>query len=233
MSGADHARLIEDPALLRETLVAMRETGVSVFDVEIVRLIPDFAVERVKPFLEVCGAVGAKAILVSGDDPDEARMTANYAEFCEAARPYGLTADLEFMPWTRVHNARTARRVVTNAAQPNGGILVDALHFARSQSSLEDIRALPRSLLHYIQICDAPGQAPSTVEELLHTARAERVLPGTGGIDLVSLLSGLPRDIPVSVELPNDAKKASLGIEEWSRRALAASRAVIAELPAA
>ncbi len=232
MPGADYARLAEDPALLRQTQARLKDTGVTAFDVEVIRLLPDFDVEAFKPFLAVCGALAAKAILVAGDDPDEARMTANYAAFCEAARPYGLTADLEYMPWTRVANAAIARRVVTNAAQPNGGILVDALHTARSATTLDDLRALPRALLHYIQICDAPGEVPKTVPELLHTARSERLLPGDGGIDLVSMFSVLPRDIPISIEMPNDAQKAKLGIEEWSRQVLAASRKVVANLPA-
>ena len=232
MPGADYARLAEDPALLRATQARMRDTGVTVFDVEIIRLLPEFAIETVKPFLDVCGALGAKAILVAGDDPDEARMTANFAAFCMAAQPYGLTADLEFMPWTKVANAAIALRVVTNAGQPNGGILVDALHTARSATTLDDLAALPRDLLHYIQICDAPGEIPKTVPELLHTARAERLPPGEGGIDLVGMFSVLPRDIPVSIEMPNDVRKAKLGIEEWSRQVLAASRRVIDALPA-
>jgi sugar phosphate isomerase/epimerase len=233
MPGADFARLADDKALLRETKARMTATGVTVFDVEIIRLLADFQIESVKPFLEACGELGAKAILIAGDDPDEARMIANYAAFCEAAHPYGLTGDLEYMPWTRVHDANTALRVVTKAAQPNGGILVDALHTARSSTTTDDLRNLPRELLHYIQICDAPAEVPKTVPELLHTARTERLLPGHGGIDLVSMFAALPRDVPVSIEMPNDILKAKLGVEEWSRQVLVASRSVLAKLPAA
>ncbi len=233
MPGADYARLAEEPALLRETQARLKDTGVKVFDVEVVRLLPDFAVATMKPFLEVCGAVGAKAILVAGDDPDEARMTANYAAFCEAARPFGLTADLEFMPWTRVANANIALRIVTNAAQPNGGILVDALHVARSATIFDDLEALPRDLLHYIQICDAPAEIPKTLEGLLHTARVERFVPGEGGIDLVGMFACLPRNIPVSIEVPNHKLSAELGVEAWSARVLAATKNILTQLPAA
>ncbi len=107
----------------------------------------------------------------------------------QAAAPFGLSADLEFMPWTKVPDARTALRVVLGAAQPNGGVLVDALHVARSATSLADLAAIPRERLHYAQICDAPAEVPSTVEGLIHAARCERLLPGDGGIDLAGIFS--------------------------------------------
>ena len=40
--GADFSPLIEDAGLLRETIARMEATGVGVFDVEIVRLGPNF-----------------------------------------------------------------------------------------------------------------------------------------------------------------------------------------------
>jgi sugar phosphate isomerase/epimerase len=229
--GGDFSPLIEQPALLKVTVAQLKATGLSVFDVEIVRLDARFDAKTLKPFLDVCGALGAKAILVAGDDPDEARLTASYAEFCQAARPYGLTADLEFMPFTQVRNANAALRIVTKAAQPNGGILVDVLHAARSATTLADLRALPRSLLHYVQICDAPAGTPATNTELIHTARHARLLPGDGGIELRAMFDSLPRDVPVSIEIPNDILKAERGIETWAKQALAASQKTLGDAP--
>src|SRR5665213_319417 len=96
--GGDFSPLIDDAAMLRETVSQMTDTGVSIFDVEIARLRADFHVEQFGAFLEAAGKLGARAILVAGDDPDTARLTQSYATFCEAAATYGLTADLEFMP---------------------------------------------------------------------------------------------------------------------------------------
>jgi hypothetical protein len=99
--GGAFSPLIEDAGLLRETIARMKATGVAVFDVEIVRLGANFDPETVRPFFETCQKLDAKAVLVAGDDPDEARLTASFVAFCEAAAPYGLTGDLEFMPWTK------------------------------------------------------------------------------------------------------------------------------------
>jgi sugar phosphate isomerase/epimerase len=227
--GGEFHPLATDATMLRETIARGKDSGATVFDVEIARLAADFKVAAFAPFLETCGALGARAILVAGDDPDEARLTASFAAFCDAAAKYGLTADLEFMPWTKVPNARAALRVVSNAGRPNGRILVDTLHAGRSATTLADIAAIPRAMLSYAQLCDAPGEIPATHEGLIHTARNARLLPGEGGIDLVGILSQLPVDLPISLEIPHAERLPALGPEEWGRQALAAAKIVVAK----
>ncbi len=228
-AGAPQQHLIARPEVLRETVAAQRDTGVGVFDLEIIRIAEGFDPQRYLPLLEAGAALQAKAALVAGDDTDETRLTEGYARLCELMRPYGMTADLEFMPWTAVPNAKAALRVIRAAGNPvNAGILVDALHFDRSDTTLDDIRAIPRELLHYAQICDAPTRAQVgrafTVEEMIHTARCERLLPGEGGIDLRGLFGALPHDLPVSVEVVHLQRMAVLGQTEWAQQCLACSR---------
>ncbi len=225
--GGAFSPLTTDKALLSATIAALKETGLFVLDVEIVRLGADFAAAKVELFLQTCAALGARAVLVAGEDPDEARLTASFASFCDAAARFGLTADLEFMPWTAVPDAKTAARIV-NQAPPKGRVLVDALHFARSSSTLADIDAIPPSRLGYAQICDAPADVPATTEGLIQTARLARLLPGEGGIDLQALLSRLPAALPVSVEVPNAEGVARHGAEVWARMALDAARRALA-----
>lgn len=227
--GGDFSPLSTNPAMLRETIRRIDDTGVPVFDVEIARLGADFKPDHFAPFLETAGKLNARAILVAGDDPDEARLTDSFAKFCRAAAPYGLTADLEFMPWTAVKNAKAALRIATNAGEPNGRVLVDTLHAARSDTTVDDIASLPRTFLSYAQLCDAPAGIPATHEALIHTARAARLLPGDGGIDLRGLVRALPEDLSLSLEIPNDEWLPKLGAEEWGRRALAAARRIVAE----
>jgi sugar phosphate isomerase/epimerase len=228
--GGEFWELGTDIALLAETRHAIKDTGVKVFDIEIIRIGPTFHPKAHGRFLETCAALGASAILIAGDDPDEARLTANFAAFCEAARPFKLTADIECMPWTEIKNIAQATRIAVAADQPNAGVLVDALHVARSGSTLADVAAIPRQLLHYAQLCDAPADVPTTLEGLLHTARIERLLPGEGGIDLVGLLNVLPADLPLSIEIPNEPRRPVLGSEEWGRQALVASKALLTKL---
>ena len=223
--GAPQQFLLERPDVLKETQAAMADTGVGIFDVEIIRIGERFDPHTWDALYDACAALKAKAILVAGDDADEARLTANYARLCEVMAPYGLTADLEFMPWTAVKDAKSALRIVQNAGTPaNAGILVDALHVGRSTTTLDDIRTIPRSLLHYAQICDAVAGTHFTTEEMIHTARCERLLPGDGTIDIAGLFAALPADLPVSVEVVTFEREKTAGPTPWAATCLAASR---------
>ena len=223
--GAPQQQLIGQPSALRETLAAQRDTGVGVFDLEIIRIDEHFHPHAWDALYDVGAQLQARAILVAGDDADESRLTDNYARLCEVMLPFGMTADLEFMPWTAVKDASSALRIVRNAGMPaNAGILVDALHFGRCTSNLQDIRAIPRQLLHYAQICDAEGGTQFSVEQMIHTARCERLLPGDGTIDIAGLFNTLPADLPVSVEVVNFEREKTADPAQWAGICLTASR---------
>ena len=223
--GAPQQHLLGDPQVLRETRAAQQDTGVGVFDLEIIRIAEGFDPHTWDALYDAGAALEAKAILVAGDDTDEARLTDSYARLCEVMRPYGMTADLEFMPWTAVPHAQAALRIVRNAGSPaNAGILVDALHFGRSHTLLSDIRAIPRELLHYAQICDAEAGTHFTTEQMVHTARCERLLPGDGSITLQDLFYALPADLPISVEIIHLEKEKTADARQWAALCLERSR---------
>ncbi len=224
-AGAPQQHLLGQPEALRETLAAQRDTGVGVFDLEIIRIGEQFDPHTWDALYDAGSALKAKAILVAGDDANEARLTDNYARLCEVMKPFGMTADLEFMPWTAVKDAASALRIMKNAGMPsNAGILVDALHFGRSTTTLDDIRAIPRALLHYAQICDAQAGLNFSTEQMIHTARCERLLPGDGTIDVQGLFDALPADLPVSVEVVNFGREANTSVRDWAAECLAKSR---------
>jgi sugar phosphate isomerase/epimerase len=220
--------LMDNEASLRETIARLDATGVTVADLEVVALRPETEIAAFSAFFETGARLGAKHILVAAYDPLLDRFADRFAGFCEAAAPYGLTADLEFMPWTSVPDLATARRIVEKAGQENAGILVDALHFDRSRSSTADIATIPAGRLHYWQLCDGPAERPSTTAEMMLAARTERMFPGEGGIDLVSLTRAMPRDIAVSVEVPTLELAKTMDARARAQRALSAARRVIA-----
>lgn len=219
--------LHEDPAMLRETQACLADRGVAVFDLELVRVVPGLRVDDLLPVFDVGQRLGAKVVNVIGADPDPSRLTATYAALCDAAARFGLSCDVEPVPWSAVADVRGARRLLEAADRPNMGILVDALHWSRSASTLDDVRSLPRHWLHYAQICDGRLPGPTTHEALIHDARHERLLPGDGDIDLAGLFACLPDDMPVCVEVPNDGRAAQVGHLAWARESVAASRALL------
>lgn len=220
--------LMDDAVALKETLARLDATGIAVADLEVVAFRPETDVAGFSAFFETGARLGAKNILVAGYDPDLARFADRFAKFCEAAAKRDLTADLEFMPWTSVPDLHTADRIVAQSGQPNAGVLVDALHFDRSRSLLGELVRIPAERLHYWQLCDGPATPPATTEEMMHAARHERMFPGEGGIDLVSLARAMPADIPVSIEVPTASLAKSLNAEARARRALEAARKIIA-----
>lgn len=195
--------IMTDNRLLRETQAAIRDTGVRLADIEIIRIGEHFNVEDTLDFLDRGAQLDARHVLVAGDDPDEARLTDNYGKFCQAAARFGMTADLEFMPWTQVPDIATAERIIDAVKQVNAGLLVDALHYHRSGGSPAQVKAITAEKLHYAQFCDAAAEFDPSTEGLIYIAREKRLNPGDGEIDLVSLLKALPENIVLSVEVPN------------------------------
>lgn len=216
--------LMDQPDMLRETIARMEDTGTRIFDLEMIRIDPNFKMQDYLSFFEVGARLGAKAILVAGDDPEEARMIDSYARLCDAAFEFGLSSDLEFMPWTVVNNVASAARIVGAANRPGCGVLIDALHLARCDSTLAEIAALPPEWLHYAQMCDGPIQGPTTREGLIAAARGDRLLPGEGELDLAALFRCLPADLPISLEVPSDRRLSALGPDRWAREVLAAGQ---------
>jgi sugar phosphate isomerase/epimerase len=137
-----------------------------------------------------------------------------------------------FPSWTETPDLAEAARVLRAADQPNAGILVDLLHFARSGSSLTELRELPAAWFHFAHVCDAPADAPSTTEGVIHAARFERLFPGEGGIDLRGILAALPTGIPYALEIPRATLVAQVGAKEHARLAISAARRHLDPVPA-
>jgi sugar phosphate isomerase/epimerase len=222
--------VVGDTPLLREVERRLADTGVKVLDVEIFRIKPDTRVSDYEAAIATAARLGASELLVAGNDPDEARLIDAFAAFCDLAGSYGLGADLEFMPWTDAKDLMQAARIVERTGRDNAGLLIDAFHLSRSRSRIEDIATVPPSRLRFMQFCDVPAAIPPTMDAILAEARAERLFPGEGGIDLLGLLRAVPRDIPLSLEVPRLMLAKTVGATERARRALAATKRVLAQL---
>lgn len=196
--------ILTDQKLLTETQAALKDTGVEVADVEIVRITPEFDSKQYLHFLDVAQQLNAKHILVAGNDHEQQRLIQNYALFCELSKKYGLSCDLEFMPWTSVKNLAQANHIVEQSGQDNAAVLIDSLHFDRSESRLEEVKALPSQRMNYVQLCDGLAAYDPSDEGLIKIARSHRLVPGQGEIDLLSLIRALPKNITLAAEVPNE-----------------------------
>lgn len=211
------AKQVLPPFDERETERRLADTGVRVLDVEVFRLAPETRVLEYEPAIATAARLRASELLVHGADPDEARLAESFARLCDLAARYGLAANLEPMPWVDVSNVAKAKRILDGAARENSALLVDAIHFFREENRFEGLHGVR---LNYMQLCDAPAERPSDMQEIIRQARSDRLFPGEGGLDLRGLMHALPADLPISVEVPYARPMSAL---ERARRALAAT----------
>lgn len=225
--GEEPYPLLTDDALLAEAKALLAGTGIYVSDIEIARLKEGTDVNTFAPFFERGAALGARNVLVAGDDSDKSRLTDTFAKLCELAKGYNLTCDLEFMPWTGVKALPDARDIVLAAGQENGGVLIDGLHFDRSKSRLEDIATIPAKHIHYVQMCDGLADYDPSDEGLIYVARNARLFPGEGAIDLAGIVRAIPDGTPLSVEVPKRELAKSVSPVDRARMGLEATKRVI------
>ena len=220
--------ILREGPLLRETLLRLADTGVSVLDTEFLRFEPEQPIGIPEGFLEVSARLGAQNVLVMSAEPDEARTLDRFSDLCDRAAAFGLNVCLEFAIYTGVRTLAHAADVVGRAQRPNASVLVDALHFSRSGGVPAHLATVDPSLLRYAQICDAgpdmPG--PADTSALIREARTGRLLPGEGVLPLKELVAALPPVAPLAVEAPCRST-ADLPALERARRAHRALSALV------
>ncbi len=202
----------------------LADTGVSVLDVEVFRLTPQTNIKEFEAVMATAQRLGATELLVHGADSNATRLIETFGRLCDLAAGYGLSANLEPMPWVDVSNLAQAMRILDGAARANGGLLVDAIHFFRAGDSPQALAKVPRRFLRYMQLCDARPERPADMQEIIRQARSDRLFPGEGGLDLHGLLAALPAGLPLSLEVPVSRKMEPL---ERASRALEATKAIL------
>ena len=205
-----------DPSLVTDVAKALDHYGVSVLDVELIRTDPGIQVADWQRFVDVAEELGARHVITQVPEPDTVKAVEIFQETCELGARSGMTIDLEFIPWTATNDLARAVEIVTRAEAPNGAVLVDTLHFARSRSSLTQLAGVPGRLFNFIQLCDADDPWSVDDEEFIRIARADREPPGEGVIDLGSIVEAMP-PVPYALEVPNDARREELGVESFAK----------------
>jgi len=209
--------LHRDAQLLSETKRALANSSVEVLDVELIRLTPTFDIHQFDALLDVSAEIGARHLIAQGADSQLDRVIEHFGQLCDAAAKRNLTADIEFVTWTETSDLGRAAQIVSGVRRDNAGLLIDTLHFSRSNCDQGELAKLPRSWFNYVQVCDAPAEPPATHDELIHAARNERLFLGAGGLDVRGILQALPPDIPYSLEIPNSAMAKQIGLVEFAR----------------
>jgi sugar phosphate isomerase/epimerase len=159
--------------------------------------------------VDTAAELGVRHVLVASGPAERGAVVERFGSLCERAVAAGVVLVLEFLPIFTIGSLADAVGVVEEAGQPNGAVLVDTLHLARSGGGPDDVRAVPARLLPYLQLADAPAEPPGrTREELRDEALNGRLLPGKGALPLHEVVDAVP-GVPLSVELRSAALMAA------------------------
>lgn len=229
LSADEPFPMVGNTPMMRETRARLADTGLSVLDIEVFRLNPDTSFEPLRPVLEAAALLGAKDLLVTGDVADENQAIDRFGAACDVAAEFGLAVDLEFLPMLAVNSLAMAERIVAGAGRDNGAVMIDTLHIHRGGDSVETLRQANPRWLRYLQVCDAT-EPPPDHETMFHQARFDRRMPGDGVIPNASYLEVLPRDLPLSVEVPILSRLAEIGDLAFAKEARATTLALLDSL---
>lgn len=220
--------VIGDETMIRAVLAEMAATGVGILDVEAIWLTPETDPAAFRAIAETAARLGAAQVLAIGHDLERHRLIENFARLAETARAHGLGTRLEFIPYCVIGSIAAAQAVIDAAGIPGTGIMIDALHLARSGGVPGDLAAIAPESLSYIQLCDARRDPPFP-DDLRREARGDRFYPGDGELDLAGLLAALPAGMPLSIEAPV-AAHAGLSVVERARLCGERTRATLTAL---
>jgi len=195
--------LVSSPTMLRDTVDALRTTGVRVLSAEAFTLAEATDVACMEKAFDVAAELGAPIIQVVVEDPVIERARDRFAQMCHLAAQNKMSVALEFMKWRSLKSLAESEKFVASTNCRNAVLCIDCLHLSRCGDTPASVATLPAESIGYVQLCDAPAMLPP-LEEYLAEARGRRMYPGDGELWLQELLDVLPADVPLSVEVPRD-----------------------------
>jgi sugar phosphate isomerase/epimerase len=159
-------------------------------------------------FFAVANAIGGRSLNIAEIWGSAIALDAAveaFARVCDRAAEHGLLVHLEFLPWSAFPNLNAAWEVVRLADRPNGGLIIDSWHCARSTTTLADLAAIPGDRVTAVQLSDATPEPTHEVitEETMH----QRLLPGEGAaqvVEIVQTLDAIGCNAPIGVEVFSD-----------------------------
>ncbi len=190
-------------AVARDVRGRLDDTGLVALDMEPIFVTPDG--DHGARIIEAAAVVGARNLLVVSRGVDDAAFTERFAALCDAAAPHGIGCSVEFMAFMSVKTLPQALVVLDAVDRPNGHVLIDHLHLARTGGTVADVAAIDPTRLPYVQLCDAPTVAPPDIGGLVTEALDLRLTLGDGELPISELVDVLPASTALSMEIRSAA----------------------------
>jgi len=203
ISAAD---VVAHPAGVAGGARAVRGSGLRVTGLETLRdfeglsgRLHAYKVDVAKSMLEVCGALGARLLLVEASTSTHADASADaivrdLKALAMLAIPMGIRIAFKGVPRSRtVTDFVAAGDLVFRANCPNLGLAIDAFDVLAARIPVGELEALDPQQIYLVQLSDYMWQQVRSVEEAVTTATHFRVFPGEGAHsdDLAKFVSTL------------------------------------------
>jgi len=171
----------------------VRESGLAVTGLEALRdfeglegQLHAYKLDVAKSMLEICGAIGARLLLVEASTSTHAEaatdtIVRDLKKLSVLAVPLGIRIAFKALSWSRtVKDFAAAGDIVLRANCPNLGIAIDAFDVIAAGIPLDEIDGIDPEQIFLVQLSDYVWQEIRTTEERATTARHFRVFPGEG-----------------------------------------------------
>jgi sugar phosphate isomerase/epimerase len=192
--------LKDDAALRKDLLAAMNDRGVTISLGDGFLVLPGADMRNLCTDLDVLAELGVPRINVVSLDPDLRRTFDQFAALTELAAQRNIETDVEPVPGLTVGDLPTAVAALEYVGRPEFRLLIDTMHLVRSGSSAADLAALDPEHIGYAQLNDTTLQP--RFDNYMEEAMFERMVPGEGELPLHDILSALPPDIVIELEVP-------------------------------
>jgi sugar phosphate isomerase/epimerase len=216
--------LRENPALRRETIAALRDTGVRVGLAEGFNARSDGDVGAYAPDLDIFAELGALRVNAICMESDMALAVDQLGKLADMAIARGMAFTVEFFPSEGINSFERALEVTGAIGRDKARVLLDAMHFFRTGGTLDKLRAAGTELIGYVQLADSPDVPPG--ESYFTDSILARSVPGEGELPLRELVAELPADLTISVEVPQLAAMRAAGPRAHAARVVEAARAL-------
>ena len=221
--------IASDKELFALTERAVKETGVPIIDIELVKINDSIKdIREFAPDLEAAARLGVRNLTTNIWTGNVSFYEEKFAGLCDLAAEFEMSVNLEFVTWSDVKDLKESLALIKKTGRKNTRVAFDLLHTFRSGVTPEEVAACPRELIAPVaHICDAPAEADP--RGLAYTAGNERLYPGEGALPVAEYAAALPPETVLGLEIPHAERTKQIGAEDHVRRALSRSKKYFAE----
>jgi sugar phosphate isomerase/epimerase len=192
--------LKDNPTLRKELLAAMHDRGVTISLGDGFLVLPGVDAQAFAADLDVLAELRVPRINVVSLDPDLPRTFDQFAALTELAAQRGIQTVVEPVPGLTVGDLPTALAAREHVGRADFRLLIDTMHLVRSGSGPADLAAVNPTYIGYAQLNDTTLRP--RVDNYMEEAMFERMVPGEGELPLREILSVLPPDVLIELEVP-------------------------------